>query len=43
MIPHEDLTPVAIEIPNRKKAKGYVRPPMEEQTFVPDSHEALMD
>lgn len=43
MIPYEDLTPVAIELPNRKKAKGYVRPPMEEQTFVPDSHEALMD
>ena len=43
MVPHEDLTPVAIEIPNRKKAKGYVRPPMEEQTFVPNSHEALMD
>ena len=42
MIPYEDLTPVAIELPNRKKAKGYVRPPMEEQTFVPDSHESVM-
>ena len=42
MIPYEDLTPVAIELPNRKKAKGYVRPPMEEQTFVPNSHESVM-
>ena len=43
MIPHEDLTPPPIKLPKRKKAKGYVRPPMSEQTFVPNHHESLMD
>ena len=32
-----------IELPERKQAKGYVRPPMSEQTFVPNHHESLMD
>ena len=43
MIPHEDLTPPPIKLPNRKQARGYVRPPMNEQTFVPNHHESLMD
>lgn len=43
MVPHEDLTPSPIELPERKQAKGYVRPPMSEQTFVPNHHESLMD
>ena len=43
MIPHEDLTPPMVKLPKRKKARGYVRPPMSEQTFVPDYHEKLMD
>jgi len=43
MIPHEDLTPPPIKLPKRKQARGYVRPPMNEQTFVPNHHESLMD
>lgn len=35
-IPYEDLTPPEIELSDRKNYKGYVRPPMQEQTFVPD-------
>lgn len=36
MIPYEDNTPTTVELPDRPDAKGYVRPPMEEQTFVPE-------
>lgn len=36
MIPFEDLTPEPIELPPRKEMKGYVRPPLSDQTFVPD-------
>ncbi len=35
MIPYEDLTPEPIELPHRKDDSGYVRPPMDDQTFVP--------
>ncbi|VAX09546.1 Polyphosphate kinase 2 [hydrothermal vent metagenome] len=38
MIPYEDLTPEAIKLPKRKDSCGYVRPPMTDQTFVPDAH-----
>jgi polyphosphate kinase 2 len=35
-IPYEDLTPEPFELPPRPPPrKGYVRPPLEEQTFVP--------
>ena len=36
MIPYEDLTPEAIELPARSDDGGYIRPPMSEQTFVPE-------
>jgi polyphosphate kinase len=36
MIPYEDLTPEPIELPKRRETKGYVRPPMDTQTFVPE-------
>ena len=36
MIPYEDLTPEPIALPPRQDDVGYVRPPMTEQTFVPD-------
>jgi hypothetical protein len=36
MIPYEDLTPEPIALPPRRKRKGYVRPPLSEQTFVPE-------
>lgn len=36
MIPYEDLTPEPFELPPRPEGKGYIRPPMDEQTFVPE-------
>lgn len=36
MIQYEDLTPDPFELPPRKETKGYVRPPLEEMTYVPE-------
>lgn len=36
MIHYKDLTPEPIELPPRQDNEGYVRPPMEDQTFVPE-------
>jgi len=36
MIPYEDLTPEKVELPPRQVNPGYVRPPFEDQTFVPE-------
>jgi len=36
LIPYEDLTPPPINLPSRQDAGGYVRPPMSDQTFVPE-------
>ena len=36
MIPYEDLTPQPIKLPPRQENTGYVRPPIDDQTFVPD-------
>ncbi len=41
LIPYEDLTPEPIELEDRPEQRGYVRPPMEDQTFVPPVHETL--
>ncbi len=38
MIPYQDLTPQPIELPPRQDAAGYVRPPMTDQTFVPEEY-----
>ncbi len=35
-IPYEDLTPEKMHLPPRQENKGYIRPPFEEQTFVPE-------
>jgi len=35
MIPYKDLTPKQIELPPREKRKAYVRPPISDQTFIP--------
>ncbi|HEY4721117.1 MAG TPA: polyphosphate kinase 2 [Anaerolineae bacterium] len=35
-IPHEDLTPERIVLPPRQEDKGYVRPPITDQTFIPE-------
>lgn len=36
VIPYEDLTPQPMELPPRPPATNYVRPPIEDQTFVPE-------
>ncbi len=35
-VPYEDLTPEPIELPPRQVQSGYVRPPMTDQTFIPE-------
>jgi polyphosphate kinase 2 len=36
LIPYEDLTPKPIDLPPRQEDVGYVRPPITEQSFVPE-------
>jgi polyphosphate kinase len=36
IIPYQDLTPEPIKLPRRQKDKGYIRPPLTDQTFVPE-------
>lgn len=36
LIPYKDLTPPPIKLPPRDTSKRYVRPPITDQTFVPD-------
>ncbi len=38
LVPYEDLTPEPIALPPRGPDKGYVRPPMDEQTFIPEPY-----
>ena len=38
MIPYEDTTPEQITLPPRQVDKGYVRPPLEHQHFVPEKY-----
>ena len=38
MIPYEDVTRREIELPPRTSAEAYVRPPMSDQTFVPQTY-----
>ena len=35
LIPFEDLTPEPIILPPRQNEQGYIRPPITDQTFVP--------
>ncbi len=37
VIPYEDLTPEKIVLPPRQDDLGYIRPPMTDQTFVPEN------
>ncbi len=36
LIPFEDLTPEPMELPPRQREEAYVRPPITDQTFVPE-------
>jgi polyphosphate kinase len=39
LIPFEDLTPEPIQLPPRQAEQGYVRPPITDQTFVPEVYQ----
>lgn len=41
LFPYEDLTPEPIELKARPAQQGYIRPPLEHQTFVPEIHHDL--
>jgi len=36
LIPYEDITPERVKLPRRQKDLGYVRPPITDQTFIPE-------
>ena len=36
LVPYEDRTPEPLELPPRRDDIAYVRPPMSDQTFVPN-------
>ena len=36
LIPYKDLTPAPIKLPPREVRQGYVRPPITDQTFIPE-------
>ena len=38
MIPYKDLTPEPIKLPPRTERKKYIRPPITDQTFVPEEY-----
>jgi polyphosphate kinase 2 len=38
MMSYQDLTPKPVKLPPREDRKGYERPPIEEQTFVPEKY-----
>jgi polyphosphate kinase 2 len=38
LVSYEDLTPDPIALPPREPDRGYVRPPIDEQTFVPERY-----
>ena len=35
LIPYQELTPAAIELPPRAERSGYIRPPITDQTYIP--------
>ncbi len=41
-VPYEDVTPEDIVLEERPPQKGYVRPPMDDQTFVPETHKDFL-
>ncbi len=38
LFPYEDLTPAPIDLPPRQEQRDYVRPPLTDQTFVPETY-----
>jgi hypothetical protein len=42
-VPYDDTTPEPIKIPKRQADQGYVRPPRDTYTYVPDHAAAISD
>lgn len=38
IIDYKDLTPKPIKLPPQQKNKGYIRPPISDQTFIPEKY-----
>ena len=38
LIPYNDLTPEPLKLPPRQSDSGYIRPPLSDQTFVPEKY-----
>lgn len=38
-IPYQDLTPKPVKLPDRPRNRGYIRPPINDQTFIPDYYD----
>ncbi len=38
MIPHDNIMPGPMELKPRQTSEGYIRPPIDEQTFVPEEY-----
>ena len=38
LIPYQDLTPEPIDLPPREPDRGYVRPPIDDQSFIPEPY-----
>ena len=43
LIPYEDVSRAPVALDERPPQRGYVRPPISDQTFVPDAHQKLSD
>jgi len=41
-VPYEDVTPEEIVLDERPPQKGYVRPPLDDQNFVPEMHKDFL-
>jgi hypothetical protein len=38
MVPYEDVTPPPLRLPPRQRDDSYIRPPIGDQTFVPERY-----
>lgn len=38
LIPYKDLTPEPVKLPPRRQKQSYIRPPINEQTFIPETY-----
>jgi hypothetical protein len=38
LIPYKELKPEALKLPPRQSDEGYMRPPVTDQTFVPEKY-----